>query len=167
VAGTERGLAGVQASFETAFGAPFLTRRPEVYAALLAQKLAQHQPQVWLLNTGWTGGPRREATQARQVPLLGQEGALLGQDSGPYSVGQRIGLAQTRELLRAALAGELDGLPYQTLPGFELQVPLAVPGIDGGLLDPRRTWADPASFDATLAQLRARFVAYGAQFGSK
>jgi phosphoenolpyruvate carboxykinase (ATP) len=149
VAGTERGLAGVQASFETAFGAPFLTRRPEVYAALLAAKLAEHQPQVWLLNTGWTGGTARKEPQ-------------LGQDSGPHGVGSRIGLGQTRKLLRAALAGELDGLPYQTLPGFELQVPLAVPGIAAGLLDPRSTWADKASFDATLAQLHSRFVAYGA-----
>src|SRR5262249_34088837 len=111
VAGTEVGLTDAKAVFSTCFGAPFLPLNPNVYAALLGERIAQHQSRVWLVNTGWTGGP--------------------------YGVGSRMKLSLTRAMLDAALAGQLDSASYQTDPIFNLEGPTSVPSVPAGVLQPR------------------------------
>ena len=126
LAGTERGVDEPKAVFSACFGAPFMPRRPEVYAKLLGQRIAAHGTKCWLVNTGWTGGAHGE--------------------------GRRMPLRATRALLAAALEGRLAQTPMRADPVFGLQVPTACPGVDAGILDPRGTWADPAAFDRMAAQ---------------
>jgi phosphoenolpyruvate carboxykinase (ATP) len=132
VAGTERGLGSEpQATFSTCFGAPFLPLHPRVFADLLGKKLAQHKSQVWLINTGWTGGA--------------------------YGTGHRMSLAHTRAIVHAILEGKLAGVETQPEPYFGLHVPVQVPGVPDDVLDPRSTWSDPAAYDATARDLVERF----------
>ena len=131
VAGTERGVTEPTATFSTCFGAPFMPLPPSSYARMLGDRLERHGSRAWLVNTGWTGGP--------------------------YGVGKRMSLSATRTLLRAALAGAIDDAPMATEPHFGLRIPTAVPGVDAALLDPRRTWADPAAFDAAASSLVEMF----------
>jgi phosphoenolpyruvate carboxykinase (ATP) len=138
VAGTERGVTEPQPTFSTCFGAPFMPRRPEVYGALLRDKIAEHDATCWLVNTGWTGGA--------------------------YGTGQRMPIAATRALLSAALDGSLAGVAFRRDPNFGFEVPVAVPGVDPSLLDPRSTWADPAAYDAQAARLVAMFADNFAQY---
>jgi phosphoenolpyruvate carboxykinase (ATP) len=138
VAGTEKGVTEPQASFETAFGAPFLTREPHVYADLLREKIEQHGAAVWLVNTGWSGGP--------------------------YGVGSRISLRHTRAMLRAALSGALEGTETVMHPVFNLYVPLEVPGVPSEVLNPRATWADGAVYDAQAQKLAGMFARNFEQF---
>ncbi len=139
VAGTERGLgADPQATFSTCFGAPFLVLHPTSYATLLAEKLAKHGSACWLVNTGWTGGP--------------------------YGGGRRIDLPLTRAIVRAALAGRLLDAPMQRDPVFGFQAPAACPDVPAALLSPRKTWKDPAAFDARAKELAALFAKNFAQF---
>ncbi len=139
VAGTERGLgADPQATFSTCFGAPFLVLHPTSYATLLAEKIAKHGSACWLVNTGWTGGS--------------------------YGVGRRIDLPVTRAIIRAALSGQLAGVPMQKDPVFGFQVPTSCPGVSGALLTPRKSWKDPAAFDARAKELAALFAKNFAQF---
>ena len=139
VAGTERGLgADPQATFSTCFGAPFLVLHPTSYATLLAEKIAKHGSACWLVNTGWTGGS--------------------------YGVGRRIDLPVTRAIIRAALSGQLAGVPMQKDPVFGFQVPASCPGVSGALLTPRKSWKDPAAFDARAKELAALFAKNFAQF---
>jgi phosphoenolpyruvate carboxykinase (ATP) len=99
---------------------------------MLGEKLDTHpHVTVWLLNTGWTGGP--------------------------FGEGRRMPIAATRTLLDAALSGELDGVEYRTDPTFGLEVPVDVPGVDSSLLDPRSTWADPPEYDARAEKLAQMF----------
>ena len=104
LAGTEIGVKEPQPTFSTCFGAPFLPQQPVVYARMLGEKLDEHGATVWLVNTGWTGGP--------------------------FGEGSRMPIKATRALLRAALAGELAGVEYRTDPVFGFEVPVAVPGVD-------------------------------------
>ena len=131
VAGTERGVTEPQPTFSTCFGAPFMPRRPEVYGKLLQAKIDKHGASCWLVNTGWTGGA--------------------------YGTGQRMPIRATRALLTAALDGSLAGGSFRRDPNFGFEVPVAVPGVDAALLDPRRTWADPLAFDAQAKRLVAMF----------
>jgi len=131
LAGTERGVTEPKAAFSTCFGAPFLPLPPATYADMLGRKLAQHRAQVWLVNTGWTGGA--------------------------FGTGQRMKLAHTRTMVRAALGGRLDGVATHPDPVFGLQIPAAVPGVPNDVLDPRSTWSDPAAYDAHAAQLAGMF----------
>ena len=133
LAGTEIGVTEPQPTFSTCFGAPFLPQPPAVYAELLGHKLDEHGSAVWLVNTGWTGGP--------------------------FGEGERMPIAATRALLRAALAGELDGAEYRTDAVFGFDVPVAVPDVDSKLLDPRSTWADPEAYDTKAAELAGMFRA--------
>ena len=140
VAGTERGVTEPQATFSACFGAVFLVWPPTKYAEMLGARLDQHQSRVWLVNTGWSGGP--------------------------FGVGSRMKLGYTRAMVRAALSGELDSVPMVTDPMFGLAVPQAVRGVPSEVMTPRRTWADPAAYDAQAKKLAAMFAKNFEQFAS-
>ena len=131
VAGTEKGLVGVQPEFSTCFGAPFLPRHPSVYADLLRDYIARHNVDCWLVNSGWTGGI--------------------------YGVGRRMPIKATRTLLTAALNGSLKNADFRTDPYFGFSVPTAVPGVEPHLLNPIKTWQNKAEFDKTARNLVAMF----------
>jgi len=133
VAGTEAGVKEPQATFSTCFGAPFLPLRPKVYAELLREKIEKHGAKVWLVNTGWSGGG--------------------------YGEGERMKLAYTRALLRAALSGELDSVEFVTEPIFGLSIPTECPGVPAEILNPRQTWRYPSAYDAKATELRNMFEA--------
>jgi len=133
VAGTERGMGDEpQATFSTCFGAPFLPRHPSVYANLLGEKIERHDAEVWLVNTGWTGGP--------------------------YGTGERIYIGYTRAMVRAALNGQLDDVPMREDPNFRVAVPTTCPDVPDEVLDPRNTWADGAAYDRQARMLANMFV---------
>jgi phosphoenolpyruvate carboxykinase (ATP) len=132
VAGTERGVTEPQATFSACFGAPFMALNPAVYADLLGRKIAERDAQVWLINTGWSGGP--------------------------HGVGERMSLPYTRAMVRAVLNRELDSVPLKEDPVFGVRVPQAVPGVPPELLQPRGTWSDPAAYDEQAAKLAGMFV---------
>ncbi len=139
VAGTEIGVSEPQATFSTCFGAPFLPQQPIVYARMLGEKLRDHpHTTVWLVNTGWTGGP--------------------------FGEGHRMPIAATRALLRAALEERLASVEYRADPVFGFEVPVDVPGVDRALLDPRSTWADPGAYDRQAAELARMFRENFAKF---
>ncbi len=131
VAGTERGVTEPSATFSACFGAPFLPLHPGVYARMLGERISRHNVRVWLVNTGWTGGP--------------------------HGTGTRMKLAHTRAMVRSALAGELDGVKYTIDPVFGFEVPTSVPGAPAEVLSPRATWADPAAYDAQARKLASMF----------
>jgi len=131
LAGTEIGVDEPQPTFSACFGAPFLPQAPSVYARMLGGKLDEHDARVWLVNTGWTGGP--------------------------FGEGERMPISATRTLLRAALSGELDDAAYRLDPVFGFEVPLDVPGVDPELLDPRSTWRDAEAYDQRAAKLAGMF----------
>jgi phosphoenolpyruvate carboxykinase (ATP) len=131
VAGTEKGLVGVQPEFSTCFGSPFLPRNPSVYADLLRHYINQHGADVWLVNSGWTGGK--------------------------YGVGRRMPIKATRTLLTAALNGSLKNADFRTDPYFGFSVPTSVPGVEPHLLNPFKTWKDKAEFDRTARDLVGMF----------
>ncbi len=133
VAGTERGVTEPQATFSACFGAPFLPLHPTVYAGLLQKKLDKHRAQVWLVNTGWTGGP--------------------------FGAGRRIELHYTRSIVHAILNGQLDGTETFQDPVFGLHIPTHVPHVPSDVLTPRNTWRDRAGYDAKAADLAQRFMA--------
>ncbi|MEW5702199.1 MAG: phosphoenolpyruvate carboxykinase (ATP) [Candidatus Zixiibacteriota bacterium] len=120
-----------QATFSACFGAPFLALHPTEYAKLFAEKIRHHKVNVWLVNTGWSGGP--------------------------YGVGKRIAIADTRALVRAALSGQLDNVPTVRHPIFGVAVPESCPGVRGEILDPRATWTDKAGYDTAARELARRF----------
>ena len=132
VAGTERGVTEPTPTFSTCFGAPFMPRRPEVYGKLLQEQIARHGATCWLVNTGWTGGA--------------------------YGTGSRMPIRATRALLSAALNGTLTKGEFRRDPNFGFEVPVAAQGVADVLLDPRRTWADGAAYDAQAAKLVSMFA---------
>ena len=132
LAGTEVGVKEPTATFSTCFGAPFMPRHPGVYAAMLGERLDTNDVPVWLVNTGWTGGP--------------------------YGVGRRIDIQQTRDMVRAALDGSLDGVPTVMDPVFGVQVPVHVPGVPADVLTPRTTWADGDAYDIQARMLARMFA---------
>jgi phosphoenolpyruvate carboxykinase (ATP) len=131
VAGTERGVTEPVATFSACFGAPFLPLHPGVYAKMLGERIARHSVKVWLVNTGWTGGP--------------------------YGIGSRMKLGLTRAMLRAALSGALDRAKYAKDPVFGFEVPTKVPEVPKEVLSPRSTWSDPAAYDAQARRLATMF----------
>jgi phosphoenolpyruvate carboxykinase (ATP) len=138
VAGTEKGVTEPEPTFSTCFGAPFMPRRPEIYGALLRERIAEHGSKCWLVNTGWTGGA--------------------------FGTGSRMPIKATRALLHAALCGALDDAEMRRDPHFGFEVPKEVPGVDADLLDPRETWADKAAYDAQARKLVAMFAENFAQY---
>jgi phosphoenolpyruvate carboxykinase (ATP) len=132
LAGTEIGVTEPQPTFSTCFGQPFLPQHPKVYARMLDAKLEEHGSTVWLLNTGWTGGP--------------------------FGEGERMPIQATRTMLRAALSGELDDAELRVDALFGFEVPLKVRGVDSKLLDPRSTWSDPQEYDRKARELAQLFA---------
>ncbi len=140
VAGTERGVTEPQATFSSCFGGVFLVWHPTRYAELLGDQIDQHDSRVWLVNTGWSGGP--------------------------FGVGRRMKLGHTRAMVHAALGGALDSAKTRTDPVFGLAVPQAVPSVPTEILDPRGTWSDPDAYDAQARKLAEMFRKNFEKFGS-
>lgn len=132
IAGTEKGVKEPQATFSACFGAPFLPRRPEVYAQMLKDYLARSGAKCWLVNTGWI--------------------------AGPYGTGRRMSLTQTRAILKAILTDTIGAEGWWTDAQFGLECPVAVPGVPAEVLNPRATWADGAAYDAQAEVLKSKFA---------
>jgi phosphoenolpyruvate carboxykinase (ATP) len=131
VAGTEAGVTDPEATFSTCFAAPFLPLPPGRYAAMLEHKVREHDSEVWLVNTGWTGGP--------------------------FGKGRRIALAHTRAMVKAVLGGALREASFAPDPHFGLMIPAGCPGVPGEILRPRETWPDAEAYDARARQLAGLF----------
>jgi len=132
VAGTEKGVTEPKATFSTCFGSPFLPLAPSRYAALLGEKIAGHDVNVWLVNTGWTGGP--------------------------YGIGKRMKISYTRAMVRAVLSGALDKVSYDRDPLFNLDVPSTCPDVPKDVLKPRNTWENGAAYDEQANKLAKMFA---------
>lgn len=131
LAGTERGITEPKATFSTGFGEPFLTRHPMVYAELLREKIKKCNAQVYLVNTGWTGGP--------------------------YGVGKRMNLKLTRAMVSAALHGGFAEVEFKADPIFGVGIPQSCPGVPAEVLNPKNTWADPREYDVQARKLALLF----------
>jgi phosphoenolpyruvate carboxykinase (ATP) len=132
VAGTERGIKEPTATFSTCFGAAFMTLCPTRYADLLQAKLDKHGSKVYLVNSGWSGGP--------------------------YGVGQRMSIKTTRTCIDAILDGSIDNAEFVVDPIFGYEVPKSLPGVEGGVLDPKSTWAKPEEYDKMADKLVDMYV---------
>ncbi len=141
LAGTERGVTEPQATFSTCFGSVFMVHHPTVYAQMLGQLIAEHKTDVWLVNTGWSGGP--------------------------YGVGARMKIAHTRAMITALLSGTLTKVPTRPDPIFGVHVPETCPGVPAEVLQARNTWADKAAYDAKAKDLAGRFAENFKQFADK
>ena len=139
VAGTERGVTEPQATFSACFGAVFLVWHPTKYAEMLGELLRQHKSNVWLVNTGWSGGA--------------------------YGTGKRMKLAYTRTMVDAAVGGKLDSVETRRDPIFGLDIPVAVAGVPTEVLDPRATWSDGSAYDAQAKKLAGMFRKNFEKFG--
>ena len=131
VAGTERGITEPQATFSACFGAPFMPLHPSQYAELLAKKIRDHHVRVWLVNTGWTGGP--------------------------YGVGSRMKLSHTRRMLSEAIAGNLEDVQFEQDDVFGLWIPEKVDQVPSEILNPRYTWNDKEAYDRKAKELAGMF----------
>ncbi|WP_285769005.1 phosphoenolpyruvate carboxykinase (ATP) [Peribacillus sp. SI8-4] len=140
LAGTERGVTSPEATFSTCFGSPFLPLPATRYAEMLGDKIDEHNAKVYLVNTGWTGGA--------------------------YGTGSRMKLAYTRAMVQAALEGELANIETVKDEIFGLNIPLHVPGVPDEVLQPIKTWADPAAYKQSATALAAQFRANFKKFGS-
>jgi phosphoenolpyruvate carboxykinase (ATP) len=138
LAGTETGIDEPEATFSAGFGLPFMPLDPVRYAELLGERIRRHQPKLWLVNTGWIGGP--------------------------YGTGQRIKLAYTRAIVRAILNGELDRIPTHQEPFFGLAIPETCPDVPNEVLDPKATWQDKDAYDQFARRLAERFSRNFEQF---
>ena len=141
LAGTEVGLGDEpEATFSTCFGSPFIPLPASVYADMLGQRISKHEAQVFLINTGWTGGP--------------------------FGVGERIDLPVTRAIVDAAVSGALAGVDTVRHPILNLDVPSSVPGVPADILDPRSTWPNPGDYDAKATELAQMIVSNFERFAS-
>ena len=138
LAGTEIGIKEPNATFSACFGAPFMPRHPGLYARMLTERLASQDASVWLVNTGWTGGP--------------------------YGTGERMNINHTRSMVRAALDGRLAKARTRIDPVFGFEVPLTCPDVPTEFLDPRATWADKVAYDRQALRLATMFAANFAAF---
>lgn len=132
LAGTEKGVDEPEATFSACFGAPFLPLPPVTYANLLGERIDQHQPALWLVNTGWSGGS--------------------------YGTGERMPIAMTRSIVTAIIDGSLVEATTAPDPIFGLQVPERCPGVPDDVLQPRKSWADPDAYDRTAQRLAGALV---------
>jgi phosphoenolpyruvate carboxykinase (ATP) len=138
VAGTEVGITEPTTTFSACFGKAFLPLHPTKYAELLGERMRKNKVNVWLVNTGWSGGS--------------------------YGVGSRMKLSFTRAMITAALNGELEKVEYEKIPVFNLSIPKSCPGVPNEILNPKNTWADKSEFDAKTNSLAAAFVKNFAQY---
>ncbi len=134
LAGTETGIVEPVTTFSRFFGEPFMPRNPDVYASMLGERMKAHDAEVYLVNTGWSGGP--------------------------YGVGHRMDIDVTRNLVRAALNGELKKVGYNDDELFHIQVPRSCPGVPAGILNPRDTWSDKKAYDLRAGKLAAEFSSH-------
>ncbi|MEP6712782.1 MAG: phosphoenolpyruvate carboxykinase (ATP) [Ferruginibacter sp.] len=132
VAGTEAGVTEPKSTFSACFGAPFLPLHPGQYAEMLGKKMTEHNVNVWMINTGWSGGP--------------------------YGIGQRMKLSYTRAMITAALEGKLDNIEFEIHPVFGMQMPKECPGVPLEVLNPRNTWANKEEYDAKAKDLAKEFI---------
>ncbi|MBO8172910.1 MAG: phosphoenolpyruvate carboxykinase (ATP) [Bacillaceae bacterium] len=132
LAGTERGITEPQATFSTCFGEPFLPQQPVTYAEMLGEKITRHNARVYLVNTGWTGGP--------------------------YGEGSRMKLPYTRAMVSAAINGSIEQSEFEADPVFGVLVPKQVPGVPDEVLKPRNTWADKEAYDKKAVELARLFI---------
>ncbi|HEY7734772.1 MAG TPA: phosphoenolpyruvate carboxykinase (ATP) [Nitrososphaera sp.] len=140
LAGTERGVTEPRETFSSCFGAPFMPLHAQQYAKMLGKKITDHGTRVYLINTGWTGGP--------------------------YGVGKRMNLAHTRSMVTAAINGEIDRVPVKHHATFNLDMPASCPGVPDDVLDPRNTWSDKDRYDAAAKRLALLFVKNFEKFGN-
>ena len=142
VAGTEVGVTEPQTTFSACFGRVFLPLHPAKYAELLGKKLEEHSNvNVWLINTGWSGGA--------------------------YGTGSRMKLSYTRAMITAAMNGQLDNVSYEAHPVFGMLMPAEVPGVPAEILTPRNTWSDKAAYDKKANELAKLFVNNFAKYADK
>lgn len=132
VAGTEVGITEPQTTFSACFGAAFLPLHPTRYAEMLGKKMKENKVNVWLINTGWTGGP--------------------------YGIGNRMKLSFTRAMITAALEGKLNNMEFKKHSIFGVSMPTTCPNVPAEILDPRNTWADKTAYDAKASELAGKFV---------
>jgi len=132
VAGTEAGVTEPKSTFSACFGAPFLPLHPGFYAEMLGKKMKEHEVNVWMINTGWSGGP--------------------------YGIGHRMKLPYTRAMITAALEGKLDQVEFEAHPVFGMLMPTSCPDVPAEILNPRNTWADKDSYDSKAKALGAEFI---------
>ena len=140
LAGTERGITEPKETFSHCFGAPFMPLHAQEYAKMLGEKITEHGTRVYLINTGWTGGP--------------------------YGVGKRMNLTYTRAMVSAALNGEIDKVPIKHHSTFNLDMPSSCPGVPDEVLDPRNTWSDKDRYDAAAKRLATLFIKNFEKFGN-
>jgi len=140
LAGTERGITEPRATFSECFGAPFMSRHASVYAKLLGDKITKHKTVVYLINTGWSGGP--------------------------YGIGKRMNIHHTRRMVTAALTGEFDIVKYRHDDTFNLDVPTTCPGVPPEVLNPRNTWSEKDAYDLSARKLAQMFVENFRKFGN-
>jgi phosphoenolpyruvate carboxykinase (ATP) len=140
LAGTERGITEPKETFSQCFGAPFMPLHASKYAAMLGKKITEYGTRVYLINTGWTGGP--------------------------YGVGNRMNLAYTRAMVTAAIHGEIDRVPVNHHAIFNLDMPMSCPEVPEQVLHPRNTWSDKDGYDAAAKRLAALFVKNFEKFGN-
>jgi phosphoenolpyruvate carboxykinase (ATP) len=131
VAGTEKGVKEPQATFSSCFGAVFLVWHPTKYADMLGKLIDEHGSNVWLVNTGWTGGA--------------------------FGIGKRMKLSHTRTMVHALLRGDLDSAKYETDPVFGLHIPTVVKDVPADVLNPRHTWSDKNAYDEQAKKLAGMF----------
>jgi len=139
LAGTERGITEPKETFSQCFGAPFMPLHAKEYAKMLGQKIAEHNTRVYLINTGWSGGP--------------------------YGVGKRIDLKYTRAMVTSALNGDLEKTPFKHNDIFNLEIPTLCPRVPSEVLDPRNTWSDKEKYDISAKKLAALFIKNFEKFG--
>ncbi len=140
LAGTERGITEPRATFSECFGAPFMSRHASVYAKMLGEKITKHNTKVYLINTGWSGGP--------------------------YGIGRRMNIKHTRMMVTAALTGALDIVKYRHDKVFNLDVPKTCPDVPSEVLNPRNTWAEKGGYDTSARKLAQMFVDNFKKFGN-
>ncbi|MEO8962269.1 MAG: phosphoenolpyruvate carboxykinase (ATP), partial [Ginsengibacter sp.] len=132
VAGTEQGIVEPKPAFSACFGSPFIPLHPLKYATMFGQKIEEHGVNVWMINTGWSGGP--------------------------YGIGKRIKLSYTRAMITAAMEGKLTDMAYEPTDVFKMKIPKECPGVPSDILNPRNTWKDKSQYDEAARKLAMKFI---------
>jgi len=140
VAGTEEGIVEPKATFSACFGAPFMPLHPNTYAKLLGEKIEKHNVNVWLVNTGWTGGP--------------------------FGIGSRISLKYTRAMITAVLENQMEDISYTNFATFNFKIPSFCPNVPNEILHPRNSWGDKKEYNTKREELAQMFIENFEQYAS-